>query len=336
MLVLKTTTFGTMPKKMETSYKSPTKNLDINDILVKLGYANLTPSGGYYRVNPEYRKSSSRGVLSINEANGSFNDWARAGDPRYKGDIAKLVSLHLDCSRQKALEWLDIEEFSDSKPDKTEKTLELKKTFRPSDARSLIKDHSYWESRGVSKKTLDEFKGGIDDGIEGGKLYNRYVFPIFDTSTSRILGFTGRDLTNKHPLKWKILGKKSDWLYPFFCNKNHIKKLNQIILVESIGDMLSLWENGVMNTIVTFGLSISPRIRSLLINSGMDDIFISFNNDSDKNDAGNIAAYKAKETLQRVIRPDKIKVALPLSSNDFGEMKKEEIREWRKNNEIHI
>ena len=106
--------------------------------------------------------------------------------------------------------------------------------------------------------------------------------------------------------------------------------------MESIGDMLSLWENGVMNTIVTFGLSISSRIRSLLINSGMDDIFISFNNDSDKNDAGNIAAHKAREALQRVIRPDKIKVALPLSSNDFGEMEKGEIEEWRKNNEIHI
>ena len=96
------------------------------------------------------------------------------------------------------------------------------------------------------------------------KLYNRYVFPIWDTNTSRVLGFTGRDISNKHPLKWKILGKKSDWLYPFFCNKKYIKETNQIILVESIGDMLALWENGIMNSIVTFGTECVSTDKKLI------------------------------------------------------------------------
>lgn len=322
---------------MKTSSKNNATDLDVNEVLVKLGYANLSHSGGYYRVNPQYRKSSSKGVLSINKDTGSFNDWARAGDPRYKGDIVKLVSLHLDCNRSKALEWLDIKEFKRiDEPTKSEKVLELKKTFRPSEARELIKDNSYWTQRGISEKTLENFKGGIDNGIEGGKLYNRYVFPIWDTNTSRVLGFTGRDISNKHPLKWKILGKKSDWLYPFFCNKKYIKETNQIILVESIGDMLALWENGIMNSIVTFGLSVSPRIRSLLLNSGVSDIFISFNNDMDGNEAGNLAANKAKQELQKIIDPKKIKIALPESANDFGEMKNEDLEYWRMKNEIHI
>ena len=321
---------------MKTSYKNKASDLDINEVLAKLGYSNLSHSGGYYRVDPQYRKSSSKGVLSINKDTGAFNDWARAGDARYKGDIVKLVSLHLECGRHKALEWLDIEEFKSTEEDKQEKILELKKTFRSSDAKGLIKDSSYWEKRGISTKTLENFKGGVDNGVEGGKLYNRYVFPIWDTNTSRILGFTGRDITNKHPLKWKILGKKTEWLYPFFCNKKYIKKLNQIILVESIGDMLSLWENDIRNCIVTFGLSVSPRVRSLLINSGVSDIFISFNNDMDGNKAGNLAAHKAKRELQKVINPKKIKIALPESVNDFGEMKKEDIKYWRMKNEIHI
>ena len=91
-----------------------------------------------------------------------------------------------------------------------------------------------------------------------------------------------------------------------------------------------------MNSIVTFGLSVSPRIRSLLLNSGVSDIFISFNNDTDGNEAGNLAANKAKQELQKIIDPKKIKIALPESANDFGEMKNEDLEYWRMKNEIHI
>ena len=148
--------------------------------------------------------------------------------------------------------------------------------------------------------------------------------------------FLDRRLSNSHDGVSKHSGDKKEWKYPLKVNSKILKKNKKVALVESIGDMLALWENGIMNSIVTFGLSVSPRIRSLLLNSGVSDIFISFNNDMDGNEAGNLAANKAKQELQKIIDPKKIKIALPESANDFGEMKNEDLEYWRMKNEIHI
>ena len=48
-------------------------------------------------------------------------------------------------------------------------------------------------------------------------MQHRYVFPIFN-GKNEIIGFAGRDLLqmkdNKRP-KWKLIGDKSMWKYPF-------------------------------------------------------------------------------------------------------------------------
>ena len=73
-------------------------------------------------------------------------------------------------------------------------------------------------------------------------MQNRYVFPIFDNKNN-IIGLSGRKLEAKsNRPKWIHYGKKSKWIYPSFVNKNYIKDKEEVILVESIGDMLSLWE----------------------------------------------------------------------------------------------
>jgi DNA primase len=187
----------------------------------------------------------------------------------------------------------------------------------------LIPDHSYWNDRGISKDTLSIFKGGV---IDSGKMAERYVFPIFNKK-EQIVGFSGRDLkqdkkTNSKFVrpKWKHIGDKSKWNYPLLNNVKIIREQKSIIVVESIGDMLSLWENGVRNTIVSFGVILSPDMLSTLTRMDPDKIFISFNDDSSNSNAGNEAAHIAKKKLLQFFDEDQITIKLPQGHNDFNEM----------------
>jgi hypothetical protein len=58
-------------------------------------------------------------------------------------------------------------------------------------------------------------------------------------------------------------------------------------------------------------------------------IYISFNNDQEKNNAGNDAAEKGKNKLLRYFDPRQIEIKLP-NKKDFGEMSSEEILVWKK------
>ena len=190
----------------------------------------------------------------------------------------------------------------------------------------LAPDHDYWLDRGVTEYSISEFKGGV---VREGKMANRYVFPIFDAKDN-ITGFAGRDLFNntKRP-KWKLIGDKSQWKYPLFLNHSVIKEKKKVIIVESIGDMLALWDCGIKNAIVSFGLDVSIALISSFIRFDLEKIIISFNNDSKNNNAGNKAAEKAEAKLLKYFDPHQIYVILP-THDDFGEMSKEEILDWAK------
>ena len=90
--------------------------------------------------------------------------------------------------------------------------------------------------------------------------------------------------------------------------------------------MLALWEAGIKNCIVTFGLSITPKIKQILMLINPNKIYISFNNDV--NQAGNIAAEKAHGNLRRQFDLPQIEIKLP-PKNDFGCMTKQEILTWK-------
>ena len=91
--------------------------------------------------------------------------------------------------------------------------------------------------------------------------------------------------------------------------------------------MLSLWEAGVKNSIVTFGLDVSSTIMGVLLRFDLDKIYISFNNDSNKNSRGNFAAKKVEQKLLKHFDPNQIEVKLP-TKNDFGDMDTKEIQSW--------
>lgn len=200
----------------------------------------------------------------------------------------------------------------------------ITKYYSSDDIVSLDADHSYWNGRNISNETLATFEGGV---CSSGKMQNRYVFPIFN-SRKKIEGFSGRDITAKSKIKWKHIGKKNDWAYPLIFTYKYVNQLDQLILVESIGDMLSLWESGIRNTAITFGTDMGAGLLKAILRLDPKSIIIATNNDV--NLAGQNAANKIYKKLVDFFDQDQIQISHP-ERNDFGEQSPEENLRWYNN-----
>jgi DNA primase len=297
--------------------------VNVYQILTDLGY-KLKDCGKEYRARPLYRDSDNDTVLKIYKDTGHWFDFKE----NISGDFSSLVGMTLKLEdTTKAKEWLKDKNFAFKNPTEVKKPLiKSSKKFDIEVLSRLEDDQDYWIKRGVDIQTLKTFKGGV---AKMGKMKNRYVFPIFN-SKDNIIGFSGRDITNLSKIKWKHIGEKTEFVYPLFVNSEIIQQQKEIILVESIGDMLSLWQAGIKNALVTFGTSLSLAILNYSLKVDLKKIYISLNNDSNKNNAGNIAAEKTQARLSRYFDQSQLKIALP-PKKDFGEMTKEEIVQWKNN-----
>jgi DNA primase len=299
------------------------EELNVYQVLTDLGY-QLKDYGKEFRTKPLYRESDNDTVLRIYKDTGKWFDFKQ----NISGDINSLVKLTLKLEdMSQAQQWLKNKNFVSNNA--TEINKPLIKSSKKFDAEILSRledNQDYWINRGVDIETLKTFKGGV---AKMGKMKNRYVFPIFN-SKNNIIGFSGRDITNLSKIKWKHLGEKTEFVYPLFLNSEIIQEQRELILVESIGDMLSLWQTGIKNTLVTFGTSLSLAILNYCLKIDPKKIYISLNNDSNKNNAGNIAAEKTQARLSRYFDKSQLKISLP-PKKDFGEMTKEEIIQWKNN-----
>tara|TARA_R110002020_G_scaffold60201_3_gene163433 strand:- start:5481 stop:6383 length:903 start_codon:yes stop_codon:yes gene_type:complete len=293
---------------------------EIKDILTEIGYT-LRDCGSEYRTKPLYRDSDNPNVLCIKKSNGVWFDFKTS---KY-GNLEELVKITLNLKDINEAKDFIKTKFSYENVKVEKEKLKSRKIFNKNNLNKIIDDYKYWNSRGVSSESLKVFESGV---MKEGKLKDRYVFPIFD-KMNKLIGAAGRDLTGKTPVKWKLLGEKSSWVYPFKYNRNFIKKNHSVVLVESIGDMLALWEAGVKNTIVIFGLTVSSRVKQLLISLNLKKIYISLNNDDSTSNAGNEAALKVKKDLLKYFDEDHLQIALP-DQNDFGCMNTVEIITWKK------
>ena len=297
----------------------------IGEILTEMGYS-LRDYGKEYRTTPLYRESDNPTVLSIKKETGRWVDFKHS----LSGSFEELIKLTLNLkSLEEAQNWLKTKNHYSSKATARPK-LKTRRSFDKSTLENLIEDHSYWEGRGIAEDIVKLFSGGI---MPEGRIKNRYVFPIFN-SKQPLLGFTGRYLYNNEKVpKWKHLGDKSQWIYPFQINFNIIKEQKKVILIESVGDMLSLWQSGVKNTMVIFGLDVSVAQLNALIKIDPDKMIISLNNDEHNNNAGNVAAEKLKRKLLKYFDKNQVAIHLP-TANDFGEMSLEQVKEWELKNVI--
>jgi hypothetical protein len=290
---------------------------DVKDILTNIGYT-LFDSGKEYRTKPLYRDSSSNNVLCIKKDTGWWIDFK---ENRY-GNLEELVKITLNLKDLNEAKSYISNNFQLRIPKPDKEKLKSPTIFKKENLNHIIADHSYWKDRGVSSSALDVFESGI---MRTGKMKDRYVFPIFD-KTNNLVGVAGRDITGNQQLKWKLVGEKRSWAYPLKYNLKYLLAEKEVFLVESIGDMLALWEAGIRNCVVTFGLAVTSKIKRVLMVIDPRKIYISFNNDD--NQAGNAAARKAYDNLRRQFDSSQLEIKLP-SKNDFGCMSKGEILKWK-------
>jgi 5S rRNA maturation endonuclease (ribonuclease M5) len=287
--------------------------------LLKNAGCNPRNYGSYLTCAATYRGGSDAGSVGIYLTTNKVTDFVTGQTFSLESFLAKTLNIDAGTQLQEILKdnaTYFAEAVSAEDPfNKTE-------MFYPEeDIAGLVTDSSYWVKRGISASTQEIFGGGV---CQTGKMYQRYVFPILN-ARGKIQGFSGRDLTGRSKIKWKHIGKRNEWAYPFKFNHNTIADSREIILVESIGDMLSLWESGIKNTGVTFGTGASAGLLKAIIRLNPRRIIIATNND--KNGAGQRAAAKIKNSLTTFFDQEQLVVAYP-DKNDFGDQSAEENKTW--------
>lgn len=293
--------------------------MSIREVLNELGYSNIQDNGREYRMKPLYRESSNNTSLSVKKDTGYFNDWGS----EERGPLQRLVQIHLKLNNIQASNWIKNKGFTQNKSQQDSKPrIKEPRKFKKDSLKDITPDHTYWVNRGIPEDIMSLFQGGT---VKAGQLKDRYVFPIFNKQKD-VIGYTGRDITNKSKIKWKHLGDKSQWKYPLQVNYKHIAAHKKVILLESIGDMLSLWKAGIKNTLVIFGLDISNEVFNQLLMFDPDKITISLNNDEKQN--GSIASHKLKKKLFKFFDPCQVEVKLPTTHNDFGDMPVEAVKDF--------
>ncbi len=272
--------------------------MNIEDALIELGY-KLNNHGHYYTTNGEYRGGSNPTALTIYPDKNLVIDWVTGK----KFSLFQLVQVTLKLSSlDQAREWLDEKEVVVN-IEKPEPTLNEPKTFPTEWVENLKPDHSYWMNRGISEEVLKEFKGGICDRP---RMKNRYVFGIFNKK-NQLIGLQGRSLIGKMPV-YKILGEKRLFHYPLHLNLKDIKQKKEIILLESVGDLLSCFTAGIRHCLVLFGVSLSNEQLSTLIGLDLKKIIIATNRD---HGPGIIAAEKLQRRLMKFFDKRQIEIKLP-------------------------
>lgn len=290
---------------------------NLKDILIDLGYTPKEVYNGFRCANI-WRGGDNPNALMIYK-NGYFHDFVT----NRRGRLNDLIGLTLGTKDINEIEkWANNHEYSILKTKKIDipPSLKVKKYLNTDFLNKLINNHDFYTSRGISMETLLSFRGGT---CKFGSQKNRYLFPIFDTKNN-LIGLCGRDLTNTSEIKWKITGVKKEFIYPTFLNDAIIKEKQEVILVESIGDCLALWQAGIKNVIVLFGTFLSPKILTYILNNNINKIIVATNNDGH---AGNEGAIKIRNKLTKFIDWHKVKIALPIKK-DFGEQTVEENADW--------
>ena len=302
----------------------------IKESLTSLGY-KLSDRGKYWQTSAIFRNGDNQTAIQIYKDTGIWKDYVQQTPFM---PFVKLLQITLGTTDEKILKKYikDPVDFHLDRKTSTEK-LEMEKIYPEDSLEKLLPHYKFYNDKGISSNTLSFFKGGL---ATQGHMYQRFVFPIYNQD-SNIHGFSGRDMANlENRPKWKHIGIKSKWIYPLYIPSQNtfpvleaIEKEGEIILVESIGDLLNLHENGIKNALSVFGLDISPTLICALVGLSPQKIILSLNNDENKNEnTGLNSSVKNYLKLLPHFDYEKIRICLPIK-NDFGDMSSSSFDEWK-------
>ena len=290
---------------------------DFQGILESIGY-QLIDCGDHWRTQALYRDGDNKTAVKIYKNTGVWMDFV---ENKGSKPFEALVQLTIKDPSQvtEILGKSSTENVITYSP--TEK-IEMEKIYPEESLEKLFTNYNFYKKREISELTQQKFQVGLA-GV--GKMYRRMVFPIYNEHT-QLIGFSGRkvDEDNNYP-KWKHIGKRNNWVYPALNKKTEvdeeIKLKKEVILVESIGDALALYEQGIKNVLVIFGLSVNNNIINYLSAHSIRHICISTNNDKGSGEnRGFIAGIKSFIKLSKYFDLDSLTVKFPPTPyNDFGD-----------------
>lgn len=304
-------------------------------ILEELGY-KLIDCGNHWRTSALYRDGDNSTAVQIYKDTGVWTDYvAESGHKPLK----QLIRLTLKDNPQKLI---SIIKSLDAEPDslkehKSDTLIEMEKIYEDSILEKLFPNYNFYLKKDISEETQNFFKVGL---AGSGNMYRRMVFPIYNEH-SQIIGFSGRKVDDGNGSKWKHIGKKNNWIYPAYLpNKETvdelISKTGEVYLVESIGDAMSLYNQGVKNVLVIFGLSVSSAIISYLSGKEIKKIIIAGNNDFNSEiNRGLLASIKNYLKLSNYFDLDVLSIKIPPKGfNDLGDAHESnsDLLAWSKTN----
>lgn len=303
----------------------------VKSALEKLGY-KLKDCGNHWRTNAMYRGGSNPTALLVYKDTGVWTDFVKNTPCLPLKDLVSATLKTNDPDQiNKILDGKNLPIQSVCNKPK----ISCEKVYPEEMLLKLLPHYIYYTRKGISDQCLVNLKSGL---ATSGSMYQRFVFPIFN-ELGQIHGFSGRDMLDSPDRpKWKLMGKKSNWIYPAYINisgdffyKNSIIESKSVILVESIGDMLALHSCGYNNVLVTFGTAISSKLLCFILSTGIEKVYISLNNDSNKErNSGRIGSIKIFIKFLNYFSPSKLHISPP-TSNDFGDMTCEDIHTWKEN-----
>ena len=281
--------------------------------LQKLGY-ELQDCGNHWRTSALYRNGKNKTAIIIYKDTGVWKDF---GADNQAKPFQALVKETLKTNDPKIIKQYVSNISQDYKPQEVEEKIEMEKIYPESYLEKLLPVRDFYLKKNISEQTQKVFKCGY---AGSGKMYRRIVFPIYDLN-NQIHGFSGRTVLSQDGVpKWKHMGRKTDWVYPHHLSRDSIDETKEVILVESIGDCMALYEAGFKNVLMLAGLDISSKVMSYLNSFNLDRIIVAMNNDKDKEtNSGGIATIKTVAKLSQIYDLDRICVNPPLA-NDFGDM----------------
>jgi len=301
----------------------------VKEILDELGY-RLADRGSYWQTNAVFRDGDNKTAIQVYKDTGVWKDYVEGTEYLPLQALVKKTSgtdsKNLDKILGEMKEGEDLHHVD---------KLETEKSFDDSAFENLIPHYDFYTEKGISLKTLKHFQSGLSTG---GQMYQRHVFPIRNEH-QEIHGVSGRDVgntSNSARPKWKHVGKTSNWVYPLYLKNNignspcyeSIISKKEVIIVESIGDCINLYENGFQNCLVSFGLNISQKLICAITELNPSKITISFNNDKlSEENRGLIASIKNYCKLLSFFDYEKLQICLP-TKKDFGDMDTEDFSLW--------
>lgn len=241
----------------------------------------------------EYEKTNNPMEIKIRCTSGNHSD----NRPSLHYNLDKHVFNCFSCGFRggihKFLDSIGVSEKIETESKQEYRILKLKRKLQNiKNVDNLKLPHSYsrvsWDFKGINKATLQEFGAFNTTQYE---LEDYICFPIYQFKRLKFIEARKRNSTPGSKYTRKPAGAvTNNILFPV----DKIDKVNRVVLVEGIFDMLNLWQHGVRNVLCIFGAQNFGREKVKLldtINVHKIDIMM------DGDESGRLAADKIYSLL---------------------------------------